>query len=151
MNVSFRIFQCSLGKSLYTQKCNYINLLLLSDNTGFIESFLFYSSTLLFLIIFCLCLVWFLRQVFLCSTDCPGKHFVDQGGLKLSEIHLTLSWTDDTKGVCHCPLSQFHTMCSDHISVIPPLPAFILLYSLQHCAIKTRISVPITTSSFSSS
>jgi hypothetical protein len=40
-----------------------------------------------------LCLVtfrpflFFSRQVFLCSPDCPGTHSVDQAGLKFTEIY----------------------------------------------------------------
>lgn len=34
---------------------------------------------------------WFCDWVSLCSTGCPETYFVDQGGLKITEIHLVLT------------------------------------------------------------
>ena len=41
------------------------------------------------------CLFIFQDRVFLCSSGCPGTHFVDQAGLELTETNA------GTKGMCH--------------------------------------------------
>ena len=39
---------------------------------------------------FVVVVVLFFKTRTLCSTGCPGTHYVDQAGLELTEIHLPL-------------------------------------------------------------
>lgn len=66
--------------------------------------FVFDVFVLVFAILF---LLSFQDSVFLCSFDYPGTHSVEQGGLKLIEIHMLLSPGAGIKGVCHDLLVPF--------------------------------------------
>ena len=51
----------------------------------------------------CVCVVclFVLNTVFLNSPGCPGIHYIDQTGLELTEIYLSLSLSAGTKGICN--------------------------------------------------
>jgi hypothetical protein len=81
-------------------------------------------------------------DISLCSLGCPGAHYVDQAGLELTEIHLSLPPECRSKAMhttpsfyfilnyyrMQCPEcgSAWHT-CSVSTALFPPLSCFLIL------------------------
>ena len=92
-----------------------------------------------------LCIFFFFlnkTDISLCSLGCPGAHYVDQAGLELTEIHLSLPPECRSKAMhttpsfyfilnyyrMQCPEcgSAWHT-CSVSTALFPPLSCFLIL------------------------